>query len=136
MSNLEFVKRNVTLHEYEMHKLIYELDIVNVPRPISYDLGTSTLVMERIDNLDISNMYGDDINLVPKDIVNCVRMIIRTLLLNDIEYPDITGYNFIQKNGTVWIIDFEHAKLITKSKVHPFIVRFINGYNSWNPDFA
>ena len=86
MSNLEFVKRNVTLHEYEMHKLIYELDIVNVPRPISYDFGTSTLVMERIDNLDISNMYGDDINLVPKDIVSCVRMIIRTLLLNDIEY--------------------------------------------------
>ena len=136
MADNEYVKRNVTLHEYEMHKLIYELDIVNVPRPISYDASTSTLVMERIDNLDISNMYGDDINLVPSDIVDYIRMIIGTLLLNDIAYPDITGYNFIQKDGTVWIIDFEHAKLITKSSIEPFIVKFINGYNSWNPDFA
>ena len=32
-----FVKENVELHEYLIHKYIHNLDIVNIPRPISYD---------------------------------------------------------------------------------------------------
>ena len=65
-----------------------------------------------------------------------IQKIVKTLYDNNIVYPDITGYNFIEVDGKVWIIDFEHAEfkpLVTDEDEH--VKLFINGYNEWNPEF-
>ena len=40
-----FIKRGVSLKEYEMHKHVYELGIVNTPKIIAYNRETNTIVM-------------------------------------------------------------------------------------------
>ena len=63
-----------------------------------------------------------------------IRKIIKILYTNNIMYPDITGYNFIEYDDKIWIIDFEHSK--KQSKITDrFINKFINGLNKWNPKF-
>jgi tRNA A-37 threonylcarbamoyl transferase component Bud32 len=54
---------------------------------------------------------------------------------NNIEYPDITGYNFIEHDNKIWIIDFEHSSFINKTMKDPFVNKFIGGSNKWNPEF-
>jgi predicted Ser/Thr protein kinase len=42
----------------------------------------------------------------------------------------------LDKNENLWIIDFEHAKYRKKNeKNDDFLYLFINGKNSWNPEF-
>ena len=132
-----YIKNNVGMHEYVMHKHIYDLNILNVPRIISYDYHNKILTMEKLENMNISDFYGEKIDQVPIDIVNKIRVIIKRLLDNGIEYPDITGYNFIEKFELIWIIDFEHAKFVDckKNDNYEFIINFINGLNSWNLEF-
>ena len=125
-----YTKYNVTSHEYTMHKYIYDLDIVNMPKIISYDKDNKIMVMERINNMNISDFYGEESHHIPKHIFEEIRKIIKILYDNNIEYPDITGYNFIDYNNNIWIIDFEHATFIS-----PFVKKFIDGLNAWNPDF-
>jgi hypothetical protein len=53
-----------------------------------------------------------------------------------IEYIDITGYNFIEKKGKVYIIDFGDAIYKKKDKeMNWFLSYFLGGHNGWNPDF-
>ena len=54
-----------------------------------------------------------------------------------VEYPDITGYNFmLDKGENLWIIDFEHAKCRDiQEPTDNFVLKFINGTNEWNPEF-
>jgi len=138
MDNLPvYIKHNVGMHEYTMHKYIYELNILNVPKIISYDYHNKILTMEKVENMNISDFYGEEIYQVPSDVIQKIRVIIKRLLDNGIEYPDITGYNFIEGFGEIWIIDFEHAKFTNsnKNKNYEFIINFINGLNTWNPEF-
>ena len=64
-----------------------------------------------------------------------IRTIIKALADNHIEYPDITGYNFIEYDKKIWIIDFEHSSIFKKTMKDPFVNKFIFGSNKWNPDF-
>jgi len=135
-----YTKHNVGMHEYVMHNYIYELNILNVPRIISYDYHNKILIMEKVNNMSISDFYGEDIIQVQNDVIEKIRKIIKRLFDNGIEYPDITGYNFIEYDDQIWIIDFEHATFfdnnsLKKSNNFEFIVNFINGLNSWNPKF-
>ena len=130
-----YIKNNVSLYEYQMHKHIYELDIVNVPKIIAYDFERKVLVMDKIKNMSISDFYGENPGNINSKLFTKIRSIIEKLLENNIEYPDITGYNFIELNNQVWIIDFEHSSIITKKEINPFIIKFINGSNEWNPYF-
>ena len=134
MSNNVFVKKNVSLHEYAMHKYIQELEGLNVPKIIAYDVERKILVMEKINHMSISDFYGEDAKDVPPDIFNKIRNIIKKLAKYNIEYPDITGYNFIYYQEKMWIIDFEHTRTIT-DKLNDFVSKFINGLNDWNPYF-
>lgn len=112
---------------------------------IDYNETTHELTMEKIDNMCVSDMYGEDFKNVPLNIVEKIRNIIRMLYDDGFCYPDITGYNFIEdSNGTVWIIDFEHCFckgsyniLSNKEKEHiKFIEKFNSGEaQSWNPEF-
>jgi tRNA A-37 threonylcarbamoyl transferase component Bud32 len=129
-----YIKHNVPLHEYTMHKYVYDLNIVNTPEIINYDTEKRILTMRKINNMNISDMYGENASNVDEDIFDKIRTIIKILAENNIEYPDITGYNFIEYNDKIWIIDFEHAK-ISKKIENKFINKFIRGLNKWNPDF-
>jgi tRNA A-37 threonylcarbamoyl transferase component Bud32 len=130
-----YTKHGVELHEYEMQKYVYSLDILNVPRIISYNKKKKIMVMEQIKGDSISDYYGEEPGQVPLDVFERVREIIKTLVLNEIEYPDITGYNFIMdEDGELWVIDFEHA-LHNQNIKNRFIKGFCSGKNKWNPLF-
>ena len=139
MSNLEpntkvYVKQNVKEHEYNMHKHVYELNIVNTPKIISYDKKTKVMIMEKIDNMNLSDMYGEEDHMIDEYYFDEIRTIIKLLAENNIEYPDITGYNFIEFDNRIWIIDFEHSNFKPLLQDN-FVVKFINGLNKWNPRF-
>jgi len=133
-----FTKKNVKEHEYFIHKYVQSLGIVNCPKIISYDWKTEVMIMEKIDNMSIADFYGEDAKKVPIHIFNEIRQIVSTLLEYNIEYIDITGYNFIEFDEKIWIIDFEHAG-IKKKEPSQFLQEFLSSenknYQYWNPDF-
>ena len=130
-----YIKSNVSPHEYYMHKYVYELGIVNIPKIIAYDHERRVLVIEKIKKMCISDWYGAESNRIAPELFDKIRDIIKKLADNNIEYSDITGYNFIEYNNQIWIIDFEHSKVIT-SKLNKFVINFINGLNEWNPEYC
>lgn len=131
-----FIKQNVNKHEYDMHKYISQLNIINTPKIISYDNKNKTMTMEKINEDNISNIYGELSENIPTYIFDEIRNIINILYQNNISYPDITGYNFIEYDNKIWIIDFEHSYFTNSSKfTDDFITEFINGLNNWNPEF-
>ena len=91
--------------------------------------------MEHIDGECLANIYGDDPSNIPKWIWNDIRKIVEILYTEEgIEYIDITGYNFIEKDGRIYIIDFGDAKY-TDGNINWFLREFLDGENSWNPDY-
>ena len=135
-----YTKVNVTPYEYALHAHIENIENIKFPKLITYDIFKSTLVMEKINGLNISDFYGENAKDVPNKVFERIQYIIITLYNNNIIYPDITGYNFILDNiGEVWIIDFEHAVISENIKEdikkYPFVKKFIDGTNEWNPDF-
>ena len=135
MDNQFYIKHNVSLHEYKMHKHVYDLHIVNIPEIINYDHDKKILTICKINNMNVSDMYGEKASKVDKCIFDEIRIIIKTLADNNIEYPDITGYNFIEYDNKIWIIDFEHSSIFTNKMEDSFVNKFINGLNKWNPRF-
>lgn len=131
-----FEKHNVSLHEYNMHNYISHLNIVNVPIIIYYNEKKQILKMEKIPNMSISDFYGEEYENVPNDISEKIRNIIQILKKNNIIYPDITGYNFIDYMNKIWIIDFEHSKFgFNDEQSDSFVNEFSNGLKSWNPAY-
>ena len=135
--NTIYTKSNVEFHEYNMHNYIHNLDIVSVPKIINYNRQTKTMQMEQIPGMSVSDFYGEDFSAVPDNVTAQIRNIIQDLKSNNIIYPDLTGYNFIELNNTVWIIDFEHAYFgFNPAQSDTFVEEFLNGMESWNPEFA
>ena len=128
-----YTKYGVKQHEYDVHKYVYNLKLekVNVPKIISYDKEKEIMVMHKINALNLSDMFGEKSSDIDEYYFDEIRTIIQTLSDNGIEYPDITGYNFIEHDNKIWIIDFEHAHIRDT-----FVDKFIQGRNKWNPRFA
>lgn len=110
-----FVKRNVEEHEYLMHKYIYDLNIVNIPKIYDYDKKTKIMIMEDLNQLNIADMYGDDL-LNNEEMFDNIRNIILKLYENGIIYVDITGYNFVETKKGLYILDCEHAYKVCNPK--------------------
>jgi tRNA A-37 threonylcarbamoyl transferase component Bud32 len=132
--DLYYIKKEVSLKEYEMHKHVYSLGIVNVPKILAYDRDTKIMLMEKVNNMSISDFYGENESDITPELFKKIRKIIKTLYNNNIVYPDITGYNFIEHDKRVWIIDFEHSNFKPLLR-DDFVVEFIDGLDSWNPEF-
>ena len=132
--NNYFIKENVSLKEYKTHNYVYNLGIVNMPKIIHYDKKTKKMTMEKINAMNISDFYGEEAENISEELFDRIRSIIKTLYDNNILYIDITGYNFIEYDDKIWIIDFEHAKYNTK-KINKFVEKFLAGANEWNPEF-
>jgi len=147
MTNL-FIKENVNENEYFIHEWVYYLIKNNskskenhinikVPKIYNYDSENKRLSMQMIYGDNLSNIYGEDIKNVPKKLINIIQKTINLMNSYLVEYPDITGYNFmLDKSENLWIIDFEHAKCRDiKEPTDDFVLKFINGSNEWNPEF-
>lgn len=135
-TKLYYIKQGVKQHEYDMHQHINSLKIVNSPKIVNYDAQKQIMVMEKIGNMSVSDYYDEYAKGVPKPLMKKIQQIVKTLYDNNIVYPDITGYNFIEFAGKVWIIDFEHSEFKTMLTAEDKHVKlFINGLNQWNPRF-
>ena len=131
---LYYIKHSVSLKEYEMHKYVQRLGIVNVPKILAYDRDTRIMLMERVNYMNVADYYGEkDADITP-ELFQKIQKIIKTLYDNNVVYPDITGYNFIEYDEKIWIIDFEHSNFKPLLQ-DDFVVQFINGTNKWNPQF-
>jgi tRNA A-37 threonylcarbamoyl transferase component Bud32 len=95
------------------------------------------ITMENLQEMCIADVYGEDPEDIPKKIWDQIRVILRILYFDEgIEYIDITGYNFIEKKGKVYIIDFGDAIYTKKDReINWFLSYFLGGHNGWNPDF-
>ena len=145
---VKFIKHNVTFDEYFIHEWTYylikwlsntkETNInIHVPKIIHYDKENKILTMQKIHGDNLSNIYGENIEEVPINLIKIIRQTISILNYYLVEYVDITGYNFmLDKNEHLWIIDFEHAKCREKDDtIDSFLIEFIDGKLSWNPEF-
>jgi len=93
------------------------------------------IFMENLDTECLADVYGEDPEEIPEWIWDQIRIMIRTLIEEEgIEYPDITPYNFIEKNDKIYMVDFGDAKYINDD-ISWFVQEFIDGENSWNPDY-
>ena len=131
-----FIKENVSLCEYKIHKYVYNLDIVNVPKIKSYNRKTKQLKMVRVGTMSLSDYYGETEEHISDELFAKIRNIIQTLYDHDILYIDITGYNFIENDKKLWIIDFEHATYNYPRETDQFVEKFLEGHNGWNPEFV
>jgi tRNA A-37 threonylcarbamoyl transferase component Bud32 len=129
-----YIKENVSLKEYKIHKYVYDLGIVNIPKVVSYDKKTKQMKMIRVGIMNVSDFYGADAKDISEELFDKIRSVIRTLYEHNILYIDITGYNFIECGDKLWIIDFEHARYNAKRK-NKFVEKFLEGANEWNPEF-
>ena len=136
--NTYYVKQNVGHREYFMQKYVYNLNIANVPEIVEYNDESKIMVMKKVGIHNLSYNYGDKATDIPDELFDQVVKIVRNLVLHNIEYPDLTGYNFIEdSNGKIWIIDFGHSCLMTSKQITNIHIQTIcNGYKKWNPEFA
>ena len=137
INNLDnyFVKKNVEYNEYKIHRYVYNLHIINTPRVVSYDKKTKIMVMQKINGMNIADYYGTNLSEVPKSIIEQIENIIRLLTTYNIEYPDVTGYNFIlDQDEKLWIVDYGHA-LFNDNITNEYLMEVCDGIQNWNPDF-
>ena len=105
------------------------------PKIINTDYKTF-IDMEDIDEMCIAYMYGEDFKDMPKPILDQIYdILVRLYLECDIEYIDITPYNFIEKDDKVWIIDFGDAQEAPKKDWFLNEVFKNRTLTEWNPDF-
>lgn len=98
-------------------------------------VGTVQVYMEDIEEDPLVTSYGEDPNDIPKWIWDEIRFMVRTLYEEEgIEYVDITPYNFIEKDGRIYMIDFGDARY-KEGEPDWFLAEFLDGENSWNPDY-
>ncbi len=143
-----FIKENVTYQEYFIHSWVFSLvehlnkkkDTkvgIKVPKIILYDEKSKVLTMQHLAGDNLSNIYGEEFDKVPRKYTDVIRNFIRVLDAYLIDYVDITGYNFMLVRNYLYIIDFGHAKCRDKfDTTNDFVLKFMNGYESWNPEFA
>ena len=138
--------------EVELQTVVYEghgfcPKVLGVRGPTCAD-GSTEVRMERLHCLNLAELYETDADTpqdIPEAVWDEVRRMVRTVFeVEGIECIDITPYNFMQEGsrgerGRVWMIDFGHATYTEAEKGQPpgnwFLREFVEGANSWNPDF-
>jgi tRNA A-37 threonylcarbamoyl transferase component Bud32 len=111
-------------------KLGFSPDVVSV-----IEKGDKSIIkMERVNGDILSDIYGDNHDVVPARVWDKIRHILSELYDAGIEYIDITPYNFIMAGDDIKIIDFGDAKY-SDGQINWFLDDFLDGVNEWNPDF-
>lgn len=93
------------------------------------------MFMQDLQSEPLATEYGDDPENIPTWIWDEIRGMIEILYDKEgIEYIDITPYNFIEKDDRIYMIDFGDAKY-ADGDINWFLREFLDGENSWNPDY-
>jgi RIO-like serine/threonine protein kinase len=104
--------------------------------PIVIRCNRNAIVMEHLQTPCLADVYGDDIDELPEWIQESILDILYTLYCHGIEYVDVTPYNFIEKDGVVWVLDFGHARQVGDEIESYLNELFVNWkLTKWNPDF-
>jgi tRNA A-37 threonylcarbamoyl transferase component Bud32 len=93
--------------------------------------------MEKIEQMNIADMYGENFNALPTAIKEGIYTILYRLYHEcDIEYVDVTPYNFIEDTtGRLWVIDFGDAIPVRRNwYINEVLMN--KHLAGWNPDFA
>jgi tRNA A-37 threonylcarbamoyl transferase component Bud32 len=121
-----------------MQQYVCGLNVVCAPDVLFYCKKTHTMVMPRVGEMSVADMYGDAATDLPDTVFASVVETVQQLVTCGIEYPDLTGYNFVEDMsfpGKVWIIDFEHASF-NDSIMDPAVIAVARGERTWNERFA
>lgn len=97
----------------------------------------TSIVMENLQAPCLADTYGESPNDLPEWVREDILTILHTLYtVAKIEYVDVTPYNFIEKDGVVWIIDFGHAREVG-TEMDPYLDELFANWQltRWNPDF-
>ena len=129
------VSRKTSDNEVELQRVASTYGFCPKILSTTYTDDTCFITMEDLEEEPLGNIYGEDPTKVPEWIWTQMRVMITTLLEEEcIEYRDINPYNFIEKDNRVYMIDFGDAKY-TDGNIDWFVQEFIDGENSWNPDY-
>ena len=128
-SDIYYIKENVSLKEYKLHAYVYDLKIVNIPKIIHCNKKTFKMIMAKVGTISVAEHYGESADNISEELFSRIRDIIRTLYEHNILYSDITGYNFIENDNKLWIINFENAQYNPK-RINKFVEQFLNGSNT------
>lgn len=93
------------------------------------------LEMEELDGTTLAEEYGENPEDIPKWIWEEIRFALILLFENNIQYRDITPYNFMLVDEKIFVIDFGDAYYHDDTEVNWFLQEFFDGENSWNPDY-
>jgi len=130
-TNIRDVQREV-----ELQHIAAELGFS--PKIISTDNETY-IEMEHLEEMCVADKYGEAIDSIPSFILEDIYKIVSDLYyVYNIEYIDVTPYNFVEVEGRVWIIDFGHAMKRQAGRKTNWYLRdiFDEGKISyWNSDF-
>lgn len=135
LSGKMFIKDIDSETEIEFQNIAAEYDFC--PRIIKTEKHGDRIriYMEDIEEEPLVVTYGEDADNIPEWIWNEIRFMVRTLYEEEgIEYVDITPYNFIEKDDRIYMIDFGDAKY-KEGESDWFLNEFLDGENSWNPDY-
>jgi tRNA A-37 threonylcarbamoyl transferase component Bud32 len=133
------VKTNVSENEVTVQELLYNLKhpCIHVPKIYLYNKEHNIVVMRKIPQMSLADMYGEDYEELPDTIKTRIHESVSLMYYNNIQYNDITGYNFIYHQKKLWVIDFEHASYdIHNHMKSSFMKDFVEGkVKGWNPEF-
>ena len=85
-----YLKENVSTKEYRIYKYLYNMELKFIPKLYSYDKETKVLKTQRINGMCIADLYGENFEDVPINIIEKIRNIVCYLYNIGIVYPDIT----------------------------------------------
>lgn len=133
--NTTFLKVVTNPLEIHLQKRAAEL---NIAPPIFETNNTSFMVMLDLNELCLADKYGSNPSSIPPWIWKQVHYILNKLIKEgDMEYIDITPYNFVEKDGVVWCIDYGHASPFRGEIRNWFLKEMLDKkLKRWNPDFA
>ena len=111
---------------------------LNLAPPIFETNNTTYVVMLDLNEMCLADKYGSSASNIPTWIWRQIHHILHRLLKEgNMEYIDITPYNFIEKDGVVWCIDYGHAYPFRGQVQNWFLKEMIEKkLRRWNPDFA
>jgi tRNA A-37 threonylcarbamoyl transferase component Bud32 len=126
------------VNEVTLHRIGAEYGL----SPCILDTDNETFItMEDLQTMNIADFYGESIETMPETIRRDIWNILWTLYsCANIEYVDVTPYNFIEKDGRVWVIDYGHARKIRRGAIDPWLLGVLSDprmtISEWNPAFA
>ena len=105
--------------------------------PQIISVTSDEIYMEDLEAPCLADIYGEEAECIPEWIWESIRTMLGSLYrFEDIEYIDITPYNFIEKDEKIYLIDFGHARYKSRNReMNWFLKEFLDGENAWNPDF-